>query len=971
MGRLRRNKTVGLFPSNYVEVLENYQRPGIHSRPVSRAASPSMLSPQNGRKSRAASPASSTRSRVASPQPPRHRSRSPQPPRHRSRSPHPPRHGDYDDGRGDGSSRSRTGRSRSPASYHHESLPRVASPNLYNRAVSPNPYNRAASPNPYNRAVSPAPSFGGYGMPRAVSPAPSHFRAISPSPSMRQYQRSASPIPYMNDHHVETAPPPAPPPHRVNRRAVSPLPPQQDGRLTPIGSRAPTPNGQTPSPLRNAMEDVMESLQHMTSHDHDDRPRTPAAPWSPESFSEIYTPSPKKHYVRPETSLGIAGRNEYEEDEDALYPKDNYADRMEDQLRRFQLTRGASQRRVSDDDVPPPTPPKFSSYGERPRTGDPIRSRKSAYDLRASAGSASPTKMIRPRPLSRMATLSSNSTSNQSSSTNTTHSTALTSASLMSGMSAGGLSATSAGSLARRKHKSISVIEGSGILGSISPRLGGTFGSRSETPSGCYSSGSGSGSVSGPLGRKRGQTWNSTSANSSSPGVFGGLAAPKPKKSSFFKKILNSAKTSAASVRSVAESPVQVPAQFAPKTIPDGVTAIAGGRAYAQPHSQDWVHVRRDVNRANTLSKNERIERQEKQQMMNQPVLRPVDALEEDVDGNEAADDSIVENPQDFDTANLSLVDKAARFVGNLPPFTTPESLATHHVCRPYRSDVQRLRAIFTWVSEKIAWEHPSGPIDGEYEPEDVDPRRVLSQKRGSPEEIAVVVQRMCAAVGIHCDIIRGFLKTPGEALDIESCPRPNHWWNAMVVDGEWRFMDCSLASPTHPRRFMYSHAPPNQAEFFYFLAKPNEFCWTHVPLAMEQQHLVPPLPLPILLALPCACPTFFRQGLRMINFDTSLTRLENLEVVQIEFSVPMGVECIAEVEAKGFAIDQDGDVFETGEVVKKRALAQAVWENGVKTYRVKAVLPGDEGQGVLKVYAGKRGLMVGPTHSLLACHRH
>jgi hypothetical protein len=982
MGRLRRNKTVGLFPSNYVEVLENYERPGILSRPVSRAASPSKLGGDGdrGRKSRAASP---SRPRGSSPSPSR---------RQRGISPQPPQHdfGMNAGGGGGGSSRSRTGRSPSPAPYQHGRISRNASPNPYQRGASPAPYqhgrtsrnaspnpyqrgaspapyqhgriSRNASPNPYQRGASPAPSFG---VSRVVSPAPSHYRAVSPAPSQR-HDRPASPNSYMHRNH--TPPPPAPPPHRVNPRAASPLPPLHDDRLTPAGSRAATPSGQTPSPLRNAMEDVMESLEHMTSYD--DRPRTPQTPWSPDSFAELYNASPSARYVRPETSLGIAGRNEYEQEDDIngipMYPEDcespvmhNYAERMEDRLRRFQLSHHPTQRRASDDDFPG----RVNDYTDRPRTCEPeLRSRKSAHDLRAQAASASPTKMTRPRPLSRMGTMASNSTSNQSSTTASTTSTALTSASIMSGRSAGGFSATSAGSMERRRQKAMSMCENvslrpqtltKGKFGSIpGPSSAGYFGSVSST-------GSGSGPKPPPS-LRRGQTWGTSDSSSLGGGVLGGLTAPlKPKKSGFFKKILHSAKTSAASVRGLAESPSHMSSQFAPKVIPNGITAVGNGRSSMQVHGQDWVQVRRDVNRSNTLSRNERIERQEKQQMMDQPVLRPVDALDEDVDGDEAVNGGIVENPQDFDGANLTLVDKAARFIVSLPPFTTPESLATHLVCRPYRSDIQRLRAIFTWISEKIAWEHPSVQLDGEFGAAEVDSRRVLSQKRGSSEEIAVVVQGMCAAIGIPCDIVQGYLKVPGEAFDVESCPLPNHWWNAVAVDGEWRFMDCSLASPTHPRRLMYSSAPSNQAEFFYFLTKPSEFCWTHIPLSMEHQHMIPPLPMSILLALPCACPPFFKHGLQMINFDTSLTRMENLEVVQVEFSVPVDIECIAEVEANAYAVDPDGDVFETGEVIKKRALAQVMWENGVKTYRVKAVLPSDEGQGILKIYAGKRGLMV------------
>lgn len=735
--------------------------------------------------------------------------------------------------------------------------------------------------------------------------------------------------------------------------------------------------GNTPSPLRNAMEDVMESLQHMTARD-ENRPKTPVDPWSPEAFAQKYhqSPSARKGYARPETSLGIGDRdNEYHDEGHGMtvYPDNqrppnfnNYSERMEDRLKRFQLSNHPSSRyRPDEDDVPPPPPPKNSAYDNmRPQTGDPMSlgNRKSLYDIndRRSPG---PNKLVRPRPLSRTTTIKSSATSNQSSSTNATTSTALTSASIMSGISAGGFSATSAGSLARRKEKAISVVGGSGI--GVQKQIFGGLG-RSETPT--FSSGNGSGSGLGAVGPnmlKRGQTWGAPEATSGT-GALGGLAAPKsgvkPKKTGFLKKILNSAKTSTASARSVATG-MSLPASTSiPKNIPDGVNAISGGWTPVQQQTQDWVQVRRDVNRSNTLSRNERIERQEKQQLMDQIVLRPVDALDDDVDGDETADGRIVENPADFDTANLALVDKGARFIGNLPPLTTPESLAAHHVCRPYRNDLQRLRAIFTWVSEKIAWEHPSGPLDGELERGGLDSRSVIQQRRGGPAEVAEVVMGMCNAVGVHCEIVRGYLKIPGEALDVESCPQPNHWWNAVTVDGEWRFMDCSLASPTNPRRVMYSSASTTQAEFFYFLTKPSHLCWTHVPLIAEQQHMVPPLPMAILLALPCACPPFFKHGLQMNNFDTSLTRIENLEVAQIEFTVPIDVECVAEVEVRGFAVDQDGDVFESGVVVKKRSLCQVVWENGIKTYRVKAVLPGDEGHGVLKIYAGKRGLIVSYT---------
>lgn len=569
--------------------------------------------------------------------------------------------------------------------------------------------------------------------------------------------------------------------------------------------------------------------------------------------------------------------------------------------------------------------------------------------------------------LSRHSTVQSNGSSAVFSTTSgSSTSTAATSISLMSGMSAGGFSATSAGSLARRKHKAMSVIDGSSSL--LALKGASTF--------------TAVGSIDQPKGPARGYTFHSgestssltrlqperswTANDSSIPNLLGGLSmpsSPTKKKSGFFKKIVASAKATTATIRSTTQTPSDYSDSMSDT---QRIIGIAGGSFPTQEQPQDWVQVRRDVARSNTISRNEREERQEKQEMMDQLILRPIESLQEEVDGDEAADGGIVHNPANISDVNMAHVDKAARFISSLPSGTTPAILANSHLCRPHRSEVQRLRAIYTWVAEKISWDRPIGsiydsPIMGS--DSSVDCRQVIQNRRGTSEEVAVLVMQMCHSIGIGSEVVRGYLKAPGETAESDTVPRPNHYWNTVIVDGEWRIIDASLASPTHPRRQLYSAAPNNCAEFFYFLTKPSQACYTHVPYSHQQQHLVPPVSPTILMALPCACPSYFTKSLELVNFDTSLLRIDGLEIVQIDFTIPIDVECVAEVEAKGFAVDADGDIFESGEVVKKTALAQVTWEgNHGKTYRIKAVLPGDEGQGILKVYAGPRGLMVSYT---------
>ena len=750
----------------------------------------------------------------------------------------------------------------------------------------------------------------------------------------------------------------------------------------PTVSRGPSPappspgiHGHTPSPLRDAMDDVMSSLHDMAMRRNGSSPspeqeEAPLDPWSPEAFEELRTNPNVRNHCRPRSSLGIASSQreaEHYQNDDGYGNYDyregpaevhEYVERNEDRSRHNGATspRPPDELFLPDDpvDAPPAPPPKNSPYHPRTqsslgmresvsgsiKSSHRLKNRKSAYELGRS---------MLDRTFTTKSSATNSSSGVQSVATNGTTSTQRTSQSIMSGYSAGGFSATSAGSLARRKWGSISKGRPLSVVDNRQDAiLGRGSATRTQTPS-HYSS-----NQSRP-GFSAGMNYSDNAMDSG--GILGGLTTPKSKKSGFFKKLVESAKTGAASARSsIAAGQADTPRSPIKNMLPNGVTAIAGGSAAKDmglgggKTEIDWVQVRRDVNRSNSLSRNERSERIERCQMMDYSVIAPVDSLLEAAEGDEGADGMPIQYPTDFQAVNLQLVDKSARFANSLPPMTNAASLAQGYVCRPYRSDVQRLRAIFTWVSEKVAWEED---FEGE-----VDARRVIQMRRGCSEEVAVLVSEMCLSAGLHAEVVRGYLKSPGETIECDSNPRPNHWWNAVIVDDCWRIMDCSLASPTNPKRARYSSTGSQIAENGFFLARPMEICYTHIPSNFEQQHICPPIAPDILLALPCASPSYFRNCIQMIDYDTSLLRIENLELVHVQFTVPADIECVAEVESSSYARDADGDVFESGDTTTNRALAQAEWVKGQKRYTVKALLPGDVGHGTLKVYAGKRGLM-------------
>ena len=982
MGRLRRDKrAMGLFPSNFVQVLDaSFQPVSRISSPMpgSAATSITKTSPQKSKTfrkpfqayARAGSPnpaaaAASIKSSSAAPSPvPSRQSSSLQSPS-KSFSRH------------DSDLRDPSSPSRQPSHLRLPESPTGQSNHLQSSAAP------ARKPSYLQQSSRPSsPGHNTVYASRTPSPAPPAIYRPSFEPNCHEDR----------DELESSPPPPPPPPHRVAYNAlpprVSPSPtPSMNDRYPAVSrNHSPAPpspgvHGHTPSPLRDAMDDVMSSLHDMAMRRDEsslspEQEKAPLDPWSPEAFEELQVNPNTRNRHRPRSSIGIAysqmevGQEQDNEIHDipkfdASPPEvHDYVARMENRLRSM----GAPSPRPHDElflpedpmGPPPAPPPKNSPYQPRTqsslgmresvsgsiKSSHRIKNRKSAYELGRSM-------------LDRTFTIKSSATNSssgvQSVATNHTTSTQRTSQSIMSGYSAGGFSATSAGSLARRKWGSISKSRPLSVVDSRQDGFMGLSGRESVTRP--QSPSQYSGSQSRPRSSAGMNHPGSVVDSSDISGGLGGLTTPKSKKSGFFKKLVDSAKTGAASARSsIAVSQVDPARSPIRNMLPHGVTAIAGGSAAREmamsggKTENDWVQVRRDVNRSNSLSRNERNERIERCQMMNRPVIAPVESLLESAEGDEAADGMPIRHPTDFHAVNLQLVDKSARFVNSLPPMTNPASLAQGYVCRPYRSDVQRLRAIFTWVSEKIAWEED---FEG-----DVDSRRVIQMRRGCSEEVAVLVSEMCFAVGLHAEIVRGYLKSPGETAECDSNPRPNHWWNAVIVDDCWRIVDCSLASPSNPKRGRYSSAGSQVAENGFFLARPMEICYTHIPSRFEQQHICPPVAPDVLLSLPCACPPYFRNNIQMVDFDTSLLRIENLELVHIQFIVPADIECIAEVESNTYVCDSDGDVFESGETTITRALAQAEWVKGLKRYTVKALLPGDSGQGTLKVYTGKRGLM-------------
>ncbi|KAF9396274.1 cytokinesis protein 3 [Mortierella sp. AD011] len=282
----------------------------------------------------------------------------------------------------------------------------------------------------------------------------------------------------------------------------------------------------------------------------------------------------------------------------------------------------------------------------------------------------------------------------------------------------------------------------------------------------------------------------------------------------------------------------------------------------------------------------------------------------------------------EYEPSAFVQIDKVARNVNQRGPHITPQLLSQKYLTRPYsKSPISKLRVLFTWVSENIRLEggptrdvsggrYKLGPA-GEYmatltglasgcgsaagessslrsaalapppaefmagaeeyaggflqDTPELAQDVLTSRTSKTGEGFANLFAEMALAAGIEdVGVVKGYVKGPMDVFS-KDIPPPNHAWNVVRIDGTYRFIDCCLASPSHP-----AHYPnrPQAASSFYFLTSPTDLALSHSPVFLTYQYITPSIPPQIFLQLPFVRPAYFDFGLSLPDFK-KLTRLD------------------------------------------------------------------------------------------------
>ncbi|ORY98456.1 hypothetical protein BCR43DRAFT_530080 [Syncephalastrum racemosum] len=210
----------------------------------------------------------------------------------------------------------------------------------------------------------------------------------------------------------------------------------------------------------------------------------------------------------------------------------------------------------------------------------------------------------------------------------------------------------------------------------------------------------------------------------------------------------------------------------------------------------------------------------------------------------------------------------------------------------------------------------------------------------------------MALAAGFdEASIVDGYLRGPKDSLESTmDGVTGNHVWCSVKVDGEYRFVDCWLASPWHPQN-------EGRLESHWFLCTPGDMIYTHYPSEAADQYLEPPISITTFFTLPYVCVPFFWHHMAVTEYQPGCCDIvEDDQVCHLTLRVDPDVACYAEVETRSHKPTATVTAVE-----KTRGLAQCYFDSaGERLCKIKAVLPPDQPMGWLKIYAGPRVKPVG-----------
>jgi transglutaminase/protease-like cytokinesis protein 3 len=253
----------------------------------------------------------------------------------------------------------------------------------------------------------------------------------------------------------------------------------------------------------------------------------------------------------------------------------------------------------------------------------------------------------------------------------------------------------------------------------------------------------------------------------------------------------------------------------------------------------------------------------------------------------------------DFWEINFNDADSIAEFYADWD-LKDPESLA-EELTKDLNTDVEKFRSIFRWISDNIyydldlaaeskakqqalrykrkkllAWR---GRFGKKIE------RKLYTQQLTICEGYASLLERMSNHVGIACEKIIGYARTPEDKIGYGKI---NHAWNAVKLNNKWYLCDATWASSRLDRSTMRFD---RRFDKRYFLTEPSLFIANHFPIDTSWTLLYRKASLKEFLHAPMKHSDFISNHVNTYSPAEGIVRVKKGNLVTFEFTSNIDLE--------------------------------------------------------------------------------
>ena len=194
----------------------------------------------------------------------------------------------------------------------------------------------------------------------------------------------------------------------------------------------------------------------------------------------------------------------------------------------------------------------------------------------------------------------------------------------------------------------------------------------------------------------------------------------------------------------------------------------------------------------------------------------------------------------DFSHVDFAKADSIAMVYKNTSLQNMP--LLVHNLTHSLNTQVERFRAIHTWVCYTIESDHyfsaatlkkrrklqnnPTALQQWNMKQQAKVYKRLVKDKKTICSGYAYILKTLTNLADIECEIVDGYARNV--SANVNTLGIPNHSWNVVKLNGKWYFADTTQAS---------GYYDLNEAQFIknyndgYFLAAPELFAKNHYPL--------------------------------------------------------------------------------------------------------------------------------------------